>query len=30
MNEDQDERRMIVDSLLDEDVDDEGEDWYEY
>jgi hypothetical protein len=30
MNEDQDERRMIVDSLFDEDVDDEGEDWYEY
>ena len=30
MNEDQDERRMIVDSLFDDDVDDEGEDWYEY
>ncbi len=30
MNEDQDERRMIVGSLFDEDIDDEGEDWYEY
>lgn len=30
MNEDIDERRMIVESLLDNDYDDEGEEWYEY
>ena len=30
MNEDQEERRMIIDSLMDEDTDDEGEEWYEY
>ncbi len=30
MNEDQEERRMIIDSLIDEDTDDEGEEWYEY
>ena len=28
--EDQEERRMIIDSLMDEDTDDEGEEWYEY
>ena len=30
MNEDQEERRMIIDSLLYDDADEEGEEWYEY
>lgn len=30
MNEDQEERRMVIDSLSDMDMDEEGEEWYEY
>ncbi len=30
MNEDQEERRMVIDSLSDSDIDEEGEEWYEY
>ncbi|MBR5417863.1 MAG: U32 family peptidase [Clostridiales bacterium] len=30
MNEDQEERRMVIDSLSDIDIDDEGEEWYEF